>query len=123
MPDSPDSSQASMTRAIACSHGRRSASSSGTPRRIFSILPGGCSVSPSSNCQCSRSASRAAMVVLPDPDTPITTSTSGAVNVARLEGRVLLMRAQEPLQQAGKLLLQLLLVQIVEVALGEADQV
>src|SRR6516165_5841716 len=60
-----------------CSQGQRSSSVSGTPLCIFSMLDCGCNQSPSSKIQFSRCASIDAIVVLPQPETPITTTTEG----------------------------------------------
>src|SRR5262249_17945416 len=60
-----------------CSQGQRSSSVSGTPLCIFSRLDGGWNQSPSSKIQFSRWASIDAIVLLPQPDTPITTTTEG----------------------------------------------
>src|SRR5262249_22419772 len=60
-----------------CSQGQRSSSVSGTPACIFSTLDGGWNQSPSSKIQFSRWASIAAIVLLPQPETPITTTTEG----------------------------------------------
>src|SRR5215831_9360790 len=58
-----------------CSQGQRSSSVSGTRLCIFSTLDGGWNQSPSSKIQFSRWASIDAIVLLPQPDTPITTTT------------------------------------------------
>src|SRR5437879_10124853 len=63
-----------MRPAIAPSHGQRASSSGGVPPRIFSTLAGGCRSSPSRKCTFNRPASMAATVVLPQPETPITTT-------------------------------------------------
>ena len=68
---------ASIQAAMASSQGPRSSSVNGVPPRILATLAGGWKSSPSSYSQPSRPASSAAIVVLPDPDTPITTSTAG----------------------------------------------
>src|SRR5262245_55098195 len=60
-----------------CSQGQRSSSVSGTPLCIFSTLDGGWNQSPSSKIQFSRWASIGAIVLLPQPETPITTTTEG----------------------------------------------
>ena len=60
-----------------CSQGQRSSSVSGTPACIFSTLDGGWNQSPSSKIQFSRWASIDAIVLLPQPETPITTTTEG----------------------------------------------
>src|SRR5262249_4275342 len=60
-----------------CSQGQRSSSVSGTPACIFSTLDGGWNQSPSSKIQFSRWASIAAIVLLSQPETPITTTTEG----------------------------------------------
>src|SRR5262245_14946089 len=60
-----------------CSQGQRSSSVSGTPACVFSTLDGGWNQSPSSKIQFSRWASIAAIVLLPQPETPITTTTEG----------------------------------------------
>ena len=78
-PLTPASRQPSITAAIAASHGQRSASESGVPADIFATFAGGCSASPSWNRQPSRSASPRATVVLPLPETPITTSITAAI--------------------------------------------
>ena len=48
---------------------------SGVPAAIFSRFATGCSRSPSWNIQPSSAATRSATVVLPEPETPITTTT------------------------------------------------
>src|SRR5918996_6090341 len=68
----------SIQLATACSHGHRSASVSGMPACILAILAAGWRSSASSKSQCRRPASSAATVVLPEPDTPMTTRTEGA---------------------------------------------
>src|SRR5262249_10263587 len=60
-----------------CSQGQRSSSVSGTPACIFSTLDGGWNQSPSSKIQFSRWASIDAIVLLPQPETPIITTTEG----------------------------------------------
>src|SRR5258706_16112264 len=60
------------------SHGRRSASVRGVPARILATFSGGWNSSASRNRQPSRSASSLPMVLLPAPETPITTSITGA---------------------------------------------
>src|SRR5215813_12623326 len=60
-----------------CSQGQRSSSVSGTRLCIFSTLEGGWNQSPSSKIQFSRWASIDAIVLLPQPETPITTTTEG----------------------------------------------
>src|SRR5215510_16575203 len=60
-----------------CSQGQRSSSVSGTALCIFSTLDGGWNQSPSSKIQFSRCASIDAIVLLPQPETPITTTTEG----------------------------------------------
>src|SRR5713101_3161470 len=54
-----------MALRMASSQGARSASLSGVPRDILSMLAGGWEVSASANCQLSCAASRVSMVVLP----------------------------------------------------------
>src|SRR5271169_5262749 len=73
MPWPPARRVASIHSAMALSQGQRSASVSGSPRCIFSILARGWNRSPSSLIQCRRWASIEAMVLLPEPETPITT--------------------------------------------------
>src|SRR5581483_8020246 len=68
-----------ISSAMALSHGQRSSSVRGWPARIFSTLLLGWKLSPSSNRQPSRSPSAAAIVLLPDPDTPITINAQGAL--------------------------------------------
>jgi len=63
-----------------CSQGQRSSSVSGTPLCIFSTLDGGWNQSPSSKIQFSRWASIDAIVLLPQPETPITTTTDGLLS-------------------------------------------
>src|SRR6266480_4580619 len=63
-----------------CSQGQRSSSVSGTPLCIFSTFDGGWNQSPSSKIQFSRCASIIAIVLLPQPETPITTRTEGSGN-------------------------------------------
>ena len=58
---------------MAVSQGQRSSSVRGVPAAIFFTLAMGCRESPSTKGTPSRSASPLAMVVLPDPATPITT--------------------------------------------------
>src|SRR3984957_11137272 len=72
-PDLPSAAQLLSSSPIRSSQGPRSASVSGIPCRIFSTLAGGCSRSPSMNGQPSFLASSSATVVLPLPDTPMTT--------------------------------------------------
>src|SRR5579875_3043202 len=55
---------------MARSQGQRSASVSGWPVRIFSMLAAGWKESASAKVQCSRPASKAPTVVLPLPDGP-----------------------------------------------------
>ena len=56
------------------SHGHRSSSVSGTPAAILATLASGWNASPSAYVQPSAAASPVATVVLPTPDTPITTT-------------------------------------------------
>src|SRR3984957_3575045 len=72
-PDFPSAPQLLSSSPIRSSQGPRSASVSGVPCRIFSTLAGGCSRSPSMNGQPSCLASSSATVVLPLPETPMTT--------------------------------------------------
>src|SRR5262249_16871470 len=60
-----------------CIQGQRSSSLSGPAACTFSTLDGGWNQSPSSKIQFSRWASIAAIVLLPQPETPITTTTEG----------------------------------------------
>src|SRR6185312_642238 len=85
-PDSPRPRQPSISAAILRSQGNRSASVSGLPWRIFSTLESGCSSSPSWNWQPSAAAKRIPTVVLPDPDTPMTTATTGLAIVLASAG-------------------------------------
>src|SRR5262249_60199675 len=73
---------ASIQAAMPCSQGQRSSSVSGTPLCIFSTFEGGWNQSPSSKIQFSRWASINAIVLLPLPETPITTRTEGPGNGA-----------------------------------------
>ena len=59
------------------SHGHLSSSVSGTPAAILSTLVIGCRSSASRNRTPSRSARRAPTVDLPDPLTPMTTTSGG----------------------------------------------
>src|SRR6185295_15131508 len=63
----------SIQSATFSSQGHRSRSSSGCPARILAISDPGWRSSPSSKAQPSRSARAFAIVVLPDPETPVTT--------------------------------------------------
>src|ERR1700733_7181410 len=72
-PDFPSAAQLLSSSPIRLSQGTRSPSVSGIPCRIFSTLAGGCSRSPSTNGQPSCLARSSATVVLPLPDTPMTT--------------------------------------------------
>src|SRR5918996_5033215 len=74
----------SIQLATACSHGHRSASVSGMPACILAILAAGWRSSASSKSQCRRPASSAATVVLPEPDTPMTTRMEGAARTGLL---------------------------------------
>src|SRR5215510_7687027 len=82
MPPLTAARRESIQPAIACSQGMRSASVSGVPPCILATLAGGWKSSPSAKGQPRRSASRVATVVLPDPETPIATSTSGTIDPA-----------------------------------------
>ena len=64
---------AASTAPTASNQGARSASSSGMPAAIFATLAAGCSSSPSTNGSPRTSASAAPTVVLPEPETPMTT--------------------------------------------------
>src|SRR5215813_209243 len=77
MPGLPATQRASIHCAMAASHGQRSSSSRGTPLLILAMLAGGWKLSASRNCQPSRLDSAAPMVLLPQPETPISTMTSG----------------------------------------------
>src|SRR5580700_3802482 len=66
-----------MKRAIASSQGQRSSSVSGTPFFIFSTLAAGWNSSPSRKTKPSFFANKVAIVVLPEPETPMTTRTVG----------------------------------------------
>src|SRR5437868_3519933 len=73
----PSAQVRSISSAIACSQGQRSSSVSGWPALILATLAGGWKLSPSSNRQPRRLARQPATVLLPEPDTPITTSAQG----------------------------------------------
>src|SRR5690606_8346244 len=60
------------------SHGSRSWSVRGTPARILAMLAGGWWSSASTNDHPSSAASAAPTCVLPLPDTPVTTTLTGA---------------------------------------------
>src|SRR5579872_6098762 len=62
-----------MRSPMAASQGQRSSSVNGMPLAIFFTLAMGCSESPSTKGTPSFSANPLAMVVLPEPATPITT--------------------------------------------------
>src|SRR5262249_44651463 len=66
---------ASIQAAMPSSQGQRSSLVSGSPLCIFSTFDRGWNQSPSSKIQFSRWASIDAIVLLPQPDTPITTTT------------------------------------------------
>src|SRR5689334_3309056 len=66
--------------AIASSHGQRSASVSATLARIFATFAAAWNASPSAKRQPRRSARARATVVLPLPDTPMTTMTDGTID-------------------------------------------
>ena len=72
--DWPAASSSSSRAAMARSQGQRSSSVSGVPAFILAMLAGGWKESPSSRIQPSARARPAAMVVLPLPDTPMTTT-------------------------------------------------
>ena len=61
-----------MALPIMASHGQRSASFNALPADIFSMLEGGCSLSPSMKRQFNFAASRSPTLVLPLLVTPIT---------------------------------------------------
>ena len=86
----PDARWSRIHAATTSSHGHRSSSSSGVPACIFATFAGGCMASPSAKSQPSRSATIAATVDLPEPETPITTSTRASSSRARLIGSVLI---------------------------------
>src|ERR1700709_1694388 len=69
---------------MACSQGRRSSSVNGCPALILATLAAGWNLSPSSKLQRSRSASSFAIVLLPEPDTPITISAQGFLPTSSL---------------------------------------
>ena len=77
MPGAPRLSLSSIHWAMASSQGERSASVSGVPRLIFSMLAGGWKLSASRNGQPSVRDNSAPTVLLPEPETPISTMTSG----------------------------------------------
>ena len=66
-----------MSAAMLSSQGTRSSSLNGMPAAIFATFSLECSWSPSWNAQPSLSRRISATLVLPEPDTPITTSTRG----------------------------------------------
>src|SRR5260370_1000451 len=68
---------------MASSHGKRSASVSGIPRCIFSLLPGEWNWSASRKTQPSRCARISAMVLFPEPATPITTTIIASPRIKR----------------------------------------
>ena len=82
MPGSPAAKRSSIQPATASNNGCRSWSFKGWPDRIFSTLVAGCRSSPSLNGQPSRRRNSSATVVLPDPDTPIISSTVLATRFA-----------------------------------------
>src|ERR1700753_2907798 len=69
----------SISAAIALSHGQRSSSVSGWPALILAMLLAGGDLSPSTLRQPMRSANLSAMVLLPDPETPIMISAHGVL--------------------------------------------
>src|SRR5690349_16210645 len=77
---------------MALSHGRRSASVSGTPCAIFRTLAGGCSSSPSRNGTSSAAASCEPTSVLPTPATPITQTSRFFFVTTELESK----RGEQP---------------------------
>src|SRR5512140_2731283 len=74
-PDRPAASWAAIQASTLASQGARSASSSGRPDFILATLAGEWNSSPSWNVQPRRRASASPTVVLPLPETPITTRT------------------------------------------------
>ena len=70
--EAPSASRSRIQAARSVSQGSRSASSSGTPRSIFAMFAGGWKRSASANPRPRRSESNRAMVLLPEPATPIT---------------------------------------------------
>src|ERR1019366_8069447 len=80
-----------MRSPIALNQGQRSSSVRGMPPAIFFTLAMGCSESPSTKGTPSLSAKPLAMVVLPEPATPITTikgfSTAGRVVIVSSVGQ------------------------------------
>src|SRR5262245_54122153 len=64
---------------MASSQGQRSASSRGMPRLILAMLAGGWKLSASRKGQPNRSDNMRPVVLLPEPDTPISTIASGEV--------------------------------------------
>ncbi len=68
--DSPAAIRSSIQAPMACSHGQRSASVSGSPRCILAMAAAVWNVSASANVQPSRSARPVPIVVLPLPDGP-----------------------------------------------------
>src|ERR1700743_614178 len=67
---------------MALSLGPRSSSVSGWPALIWAMLLAGWNLSPSTLRQPIRSANLSAMVLLPDPETPIMTSAHGALTAS-----------------------------------------
>src|ERR1044071_7258729 len=76
MPRWPAWRLSSIHAAIAFSHGQRSSSVSGVPLCIFSTFDFGWNSSPSRYSQPSSRDSNSAIVVLPQPDTPMMTRTA-----------------------------------------------
>jgi hypothetical protein len=95
MPLAPVASCPSIHLAMASSQGARSASSSGTPRLIFSMLAGGWKLSASRNGQPKAFDRALPTVLLPQPETPINTTTRGSV-AAMTPGFPSLDRRQQP---------------------------
>ena len=73
MPDCRPSMRSSIQAPMASSHGQRSSSVSGMDWLIFSMLAGGWKLSASRNGQPSRRDSSVPTVLLPQPETPIST--------------------------------------------------
>src|SRR5215471_20053836 len=84
MPGLPAVQHTSIHCAMAASHGQRSSSLSGTPLLILAMLAGGWKLSASRNGQPSRFDSAAPVVLLPQPETPINTRTSGGCDRTRI---------------------------------------
>src|SRR5262249_37451294 len=99
----PASRVASIQAAIPCSHGQRSSSVHAVPECLFTTLLGGWNQSASAYAPPKRTANVAAIVLLPAPETPMTTIAHGSSSSA--SGAIVVLRCSFTIHQPNKVAL------------------